>query len=54
MLKSLEHFNRCIDEMQTDIFVMFHDDDLMHANFVQNMKATLDAHPAVVVNRPGF
>jgi glycosyltransferase involved in cell wall biosynthesis len=48
MLRQLEHFNQCIDETQTDYFCLFHDDDLMHANFVQYMKATLDAHSTVV------
>jgi glycosyltransferase involved in cell wall biosynthesis len=48
MLKQLEHFNRCIDEAQTDYFCLFHDDDLMHTDFVQRMKAVLDSNPEVV------
>ncbi|HLP97584.1 MAG TPA: glycosyltransferase family 2 protein [Sideroxyarcus sp.] len=45
MLKQLEHFNRCLDEAKTDYFCLFHDDDLMHADFVQRMRTALDSHP---------
>lgn len=48
MLRQLEHFNRCIDEAQTDYFCLFHDDDLMHPDFVQCMKTVLDSNPEVV------
>lgn len=48
MLKQLEHFNRCIDEARTDYFCLFHDDDLMHPDFVQRMKAELDSHPEAI------
>lgn len=48
MLKPLEHFNRCIDEVETDYFCLFHDDDLMHIDFVQVMRAALDEHPEAV------
>jgi glycosyltransferase involved in cell wall biosynthesis len=48
MLMQLEHFNRCIDEAQTDYFCLFHDDDLMHPDFVQRTKAVLDSHPEVI------
>jgi GT2 family glycosyltransferase len=47
MLQPLAHFNRCIDEVSTDYFCLFHDDDLMHPDFVQRMKQTLDSHPNV-------
>jgi glycosyltransferase involved in cell wall biosynthesis len=48
MLRQLEHFNRCIDEAQTDYFCLFHDDDLMHPDFARRMKAVLDSHPEVI------
>lgn len=48
MLKQLEHFNRCIDEAQTDYFCLFHDDDLMHPDFVQRTRAVLDSHPEAI------
>jgi glycosyltransferase involved in cell wall biosynthesis len=48
MLRQLEHFNRCIDEAKTDYFCLFHDDDLMHPDFVRRMKAALDSHPEVI------
>lgn len=47
MLKPLEHFNRCLEEVRTDYFCLFHDDDLMHPDFVQRMKQTLDTHPDI-------
>lgn len=43
MLKPQEHFNRCIDEAQGEYFCLFHDDDLMHPEFVGHMKAAMDA-----------
>jgi glycosyltransferase involved in cell wall biosynthesis len=48
MLAQLEHFNRCIDEVRTDYFCLFHDDDLMHPEFVARMKTVLDTHPEIV------
>lgn len=33
-LKHLEHFNLCIDEVETDYYCLFHDDDVMDSNFV--------------------
>jgi len=44
-LKHLEHFNACIDEVQTDYYCLFHDDDLMAPNFVKNMLKFIGAHP---------
>ena len=48
MLQYLAHFNRCIDEAQGDYFCLFHDDDLMHPEFVRNMKRVMDEHPGAV------
>lgn len=48
MLAPLAHFNRCIDEVQSDLFCLFHDDDLMQANFVQTMRPMLDKYPGVI------
>jgi GT2 family glycosyltransferase len=47
-LEPLAHFNRCIDEAKTDYFCLFHDDDLMDAEFVQEMKAVLDRYPQAI------
>lgn len=44
MLFHLAHFNRCIDEAEGDYFCLFHDDDLMHPDFVKQMRGVLDAH----------
>ena len=48
MLKPLEHFNRCIDEVRADLFCLFHDDDIMHPEYVMGMRAAMNAHPEVV------
>jgi glycosyltransferase involved in cell wall biosynthesis len=48
MLPALAHFNRCIDEVQTEYFCLFHDDDLMHPDFVQRMKPLLESHPKII------
>lgn len=47
-LPYLAHFNQCIEEAHGDYFCLFHDDDLMHPNFVRQMKLVLDAHPGAV------
>jgi GT2 family glycosyltransferase len=44
VLQALEHFNRCIDQAEGDYFCLFHDDDLMGANFVSEMKKAARAH----------
>ena len=44
-LKHLEHFNACIDEVQTDYYCLFHDDDVMAPNFVETMLKFIGAHP---------
>jgi len=48
MLKPLEHFNRCIDEAQTDYFCLFHDDDVMAPDFVETMAKCLTAYPKAI------
>lgn len=48
MLQAIDHFNRCIDEVQTDYFCLFHDDDIMLPDFVRRMKSVLDGHPDAI------
>ena len=48
MLPVAEHFNRCIEEAQSEYFCLFHDDDLMGANFVSVMKQNINAYPAAI------
>ncbi|MBA3023732.1 MAG: glycosyltransferase family 2 protein [Proteobacteria bacterium] len=48
MLFHIAHFNRCIEEARGDLFCLFHDDDLMHPEFVKHMKAAMDADPRLV------
>jgi glycosyltransferase involved in cell wall biosynthesis len=44
MLPALEHFNCCIDEAQGTHICLFHDDDLMASDFVQQVHATIALH----------
>jgi GT2 family glycosyltransferase len=48
MLAALEHFNRCIEEAQGTHFCLFHDDDLMAPDFVQEVKAAIQAYPQAI------
>lgn len=48
MLPSAYHFKRVIDEAQGDYFCLFHDDDLMHPNFVCTMKQAIQDFPSAV------
>lgn len=48
MLPALAHFNRCMDEAGSDYFCLFHDDDLMHPDFVRKLRQVLDEHPQAV------
>lgn len=47
-LKHLEHFNLCIDEVKTEYYCLFHDDDAMAASFVQTMLKFIADHPYAV------
>ncbi|MDH5206067.1 MAG: glycosyltransferase family 2 protein, partial [Hylemonella sp.] len=48
MLPALEHFNQCIDEASGTHFCLFHDDDLMSPDFVQQARAAMVAFPDAV------
>jgi GT2 family glycosyltransferase len=48
MLPSAFHFERVIDEAQGDYFCLFHDDDLMHPDFVSGMKKAIGDFPTAV------
>lgn len=43
-LKHLEHFNLCIHEVSTDYYCLFHDDDVMAPNFVEEMLEFIQHH----------
>ncbi len=47
-LPSTEHFNKCISEVDTDYFCLFHDDDLMEPRYVEAMLKTIKLHPNAV------
>lgn len=44
-LKHLEHFNACIEEVETDYYCLFHDDDIMGPHFVDSMMEFIKSHP---------
>lgn len=44
-LRHLEHFNICIDEVETEYYCLFHDDDIMGPNFVHSMIECIEAYP---------
>lgn len=44
-LKHLEHFNICIDEVETEYYCLFHDDDIMNPLFVHSMIECIQAYP---------
>lgn len=48
MLPAMQHFNRCIDDVTTDYFCLFHDDDLMAPDFVQQVRKAALAHPQAI------
>ena len=47
-LPAMQHFNRCIDDVSSDYFCLFHDDDVMGPSFVQEMKRAAQAYPQAV------
>lgn len=48
MLPAMQHFNRCVDEVTSDYFCLFHDDDLMGPQYVQEMKRVAAAYPRAI------
>lgn len=48
MLPALEHFNRCIDEIQEGYFCLFHDDDIMGPEFVAELGGYVQRFPKMV------
>lgn len=48
MLQPLDHFNRCIEEVESEYFCLFHDDDVMDANFVESMEAVAREFPEAI------
>jgi glycosyltransferase involved in cell wall biosynthesis len=45
---SPDHFVRCISEVDTDYFCLFHDDDLMEPDYVDTMLKTIERYPESV------
>ncbi len=48
VLQPLAHFNACIAEADGDYFCLFHDDDIMHPNFVSEMKKMIGLYPDAI------
>ena len=47
-LSASDHFNINISEADTDFLCLFHDDDLMETNYVDEMLKTIERHPHAV------
>jgi glycosyltransferase involved in cell wall biosynthesis len=47
-LPSPDHFSKCISEVDTDYFCLFHDDDLMEPDYVDAMLRTIELYPYAV------
>ncbi len=47
-LPSLSHFNICIAEASAKYFCLFHDDDVMGPNFVEEMNKTRTLYPEAI------
>lgn len=48
MLKVSLHFNRCIEEANTDYFCLFHDDDIMSPEYVESMMQCARINPSAI------
>lgn len=48
VLKPLDHFNRCIEEAGTDYFCLFHDDDVLEADFVEQLSRCISLFPGAI------
>lgn len=48
MLPAPEHFNRCMDEVQTDYFCLFHDDDVMGPDYIARFHSAINAFPQAI------
>lgn len=46
---SFEHFNKCISEIDTKYFVLFHDDDIMLPMYIETMYNTINGSNYVAV-----
>jgi glycosyltransferase involved in cell wall biosynthesis len=47
-LSAIDHFNTSITEADTDYFCLFHDDDLMKPDYVDEMLKVIELHPYAV------
>jgi glycosyltransferase involved in cell wall biosynthesis len=48
MLSGMDHGNLCLSEIQSDYFTLFHDDDLMSPNYVENFSRAWRLFPEAV------
>lgn len=48
MLPALEHFNKCIDEVSSGHFCLFHDDDLMMPDFIKQTRLAIEYFPNAI------
>lgn len=48
VLSPNEHFTQCLSEVESEYVCFFHDDDLMHSNFVCDVLAAINRFPNAV------
>ena len=48
VLSAIDHGNKCLSEIKTEYFTLFHDDDLMLPNFVQDFRKAQALFPEAV------
>ena len=48
VLSAIDHGNKCVSEAKTEYFTLFHDDDLMLSNFVQDFRKAQALFPEAV------
>lgn len=48
VLSPNSHFTQCLSEVESEYVCFFHDDDLMHSNFVGDVLAAIDRFPNAV------
>lgn len=46
-LPALDHFKTVLSEVESEYFVIFHDDDIMHEDYIRRMVDVLDQDPAL-------
>jgi GT2 family glycosyltransferase len=48
VLPAMDHFNQCLTEVNTEYFCLFHDDDLMLSNYVNDFLEGIKKYPDAI------